>query len=73
MQMTAEYVVALYLRISDEDEELTGGKTHHESESISGQRYILADFVNSHDELAGSTIIEVVDDGYSGTNFVEVR
>jgi len=66
--MKLNYVVALYLRISDEDEK-SGDLLLTESESITGQRMLLRDFVNSHKELAGSAIIEVIDDGYSGTNF----
>lgn len=66
--MKDDYVVALYLRISDEDEEnVSGGFS--ESESISGQRMILTDFVCRHEELSNSIIVEVIDDGYSGTNF----
>lgn len=70
--MKDDYVVALYLRISDEDEENALGR-FCESESISGQRMILTDFVCQHEELSNSIIVEVIDDGYSGTNFVEVR
>lgn len=64
--MSNEYITALYLRISDEDEERN---TACESESISGQRLLLTDFVRGHIELSDSTIIEIVDDGFSGTNF----
>lgn len=64
--MNRKSVVALYLRISDEDEELN---TLGESESISGQRLLLTKFVESRAEFANSTVIEIVDDGYSGTNF----
>jgi site-specific DNA recombinase len=64
--MSEEYIIALYLRISDEDKELSASC---ESESISGQRLVLTDFVREHMELSTSTIIEIVDDGFSGTNF----
>lgn len=64
--MKGEYVIALYLRISDEDEELKGSC---ESESISGQRLLLKDFVREHREFSAGTIIEIIDDGFSGINF----
>lgn len=56
--------VALYMRISKE-EAGNGG----ESSSIEGQRLLLREFVQKHSELARGSIIEVVDDGYTGTNF----
>lgn len=64
--MNKNYITALYLRISDEDEELNNS---NESESISGQRLILTEFIKGHKEISDSTIIEVADDGFSGTNF----
>lgn len=64
--MSGQYVTAIYLRISDEDE--NPGEAR-ESESISGQRFLLTDFVRGHRELSESRIIELVDDGFSGTNF----
>lgn len=64
--MSKEDVTALYLRISDEDVTANGDR---ESESIAGQRLLLTDFVRGRRELAGSTIIEIVDDGFSGTSF----
>lgn len=58
--------IAIYMRISDEDEELeTGG----ESNSIAGQRMLLMDFIRNRIELRDYNVIEFVDDGYSGTNF----
>lgn len=64
--MNKESITALYLRISDEDEELNKAC---ESESISGQRLLLTDFIRKHQELSSGTTIEIVDDGFSGTNF----
>lgn len=55
---------ALYLRISKEDE-ISGA----ESESIAAQRMLLRDFVNQQEELKTCTLLEFVDDGYSGTSF----
>jgi DNA invertase Pin-like site-specific DNA recombinase len=62
-QLTA----AIYLRISDEDEALELGG---ESNSIAGQRMLIKDFVANHKELQDYHVVEVVDDGYSGTNFL---
>lgn len=56
---------ALYIRLSRED----GDK--EESNSVVHQRSILQKYVEEHAEL--SFYDEYVDDGYSGTNFVEVR
>jgi len=63
---------AIYLRISSEDMDLKTGKKD-ESESISNQRSLLREYVSGHAELAGSEMLEFCDDGWSGTNFVEVR
>jgi len=59
-------VVALYLRVSVEDE---GLGPQDESGSIAGQRLLLEAFVRAHRELAGCRVMEVVDEGYSGTGF----
>lgn len=58
----AEYVIALYMRLSVEDE-----KT--ESLSIPNQRLILREKAMSLPEWSGAEILEFVDNGYSGTNF----
>lgn len=64
--MSGQYRIALYLRVSDEDE----NPDHElESESISSQRLLLNDFVNGHRELSCGKTIEFTDDGFSGTNF----
>ena len=59
------YHTALYLRLSRED----GDKT--ESDSIANQRTLLEAYAADHPELC--IVDEFVDDGYSGSNFVEVR
>ena len=56
---------AAYLRLSIED----GDKA--ESNSIKNQRALLNDYMGKHPEL--HKFDEYVDDGYSGTNFDEVR
>ncbi len=60
-------VTAMYLRLSDDDADFNAIKT--ESESISGQRIIIRNFINSIPELKNTEIKEYCDDGYSGVNF----
>ena len=63
-QATQNLITALYPRLSHEDE-LQG-----ESNSISNQRMMLRQYAAEH----GLTVVdEYIDDGWSGTNFVEVR
>ena len=64
--METQLTVALYLRISDEDNKLREGG---ESNSITGQRMLLHSFIRRHPDLSESRVLEIVDDGYSGTNF----
>jgi len=61
------YSVALYLRLSKEDNKREGGKNIEEdSESIKNQRILLEDFAKEHK----LNIFKVyTDDGYSGTSF----
>ncbi|MBS6195819.1 MAG: recombinase family protein [Clostridiales bacterium] len=62
--MMAELQIALYMRLSLEDE-----REGDESNSISNQRILLRSFVA--EKFAGQAykVREFVDDGYSGTNF----
>ena len=53
----------IYLRLSKEDE-----LTRDESNSISNQRIMLMKYVNEHEDLAKTEVIEIKDDGYSGKN-----
>ena len=57
--------VALYLRISKDD----FNKNKKESNSILNQRLLLKSFVQNHPQLSHSTMLEIVDDGYSGVHF----
>ena len=57
--------VGIYARLSRDD-----NNGNLESMSIANQRQILSDYVN---EKGWILVEEYVDDGYSGTNFVEVR
>ena len=63
------YVIAKYLRISDEDTDLDG-LAKQESNSIIGQRALLDNFISQIPEFAGCEVIEALDDGYTGTNFL---
>ncbi len=61
------YVVALYIRLSMEDDDLGQGK--RESDSITNQRALLKEYLKNHEEFADCTVIEKCDDGYSGVHF----
>lgn len=62
--------VALYMRLSREDESLTENDlVKDESNSISNQRKLLLGFLKKKSEFADSAVIQYVDDGYSGTGF----
>ena len=58
--------IAIYLRLSVADNDLSEG---NESNSIESQRFIIRDYIEKKPEFDNSTILEYVDDGYSGTNF----
>lgn len=58
--------VALYMRLSDEDDNLA---VHEESNSIAHQRKLMLDHIAKLPELKGFHIIEFSDDGYSGADF----
>lgn len=61
------YVVALYIRLSMEDDDL--GREKRESDSITNQRALLKEYLKNHEEFADCTVIEKCDDGYSGVHF----
>ena len=63
------YTVAKYLRISAEDIDLDGFDKY-ESNSIANQRDLLDDFIGRIPEFAGCKILEELDDGRTGTNFL---
>ena len=64
-----EYVIALYIRLSKEDEDVGIRYGKEESNSISNQRMLLYDFIRQHSEFQGCRIIEKCDDGFSGKRF----
>lgn len=59
--------VAIYIRLSLEDGDLSNEKL--ESESITNQRNMLTDYIRNVPDLCGAEIVEFCDDGYSGKNF----
>ena len=59
---------ALYIRLSVEDGDLTGG-SKVESNSVVNQRMLLSEFIQSREDLTGCRVVEFCDDGYTGTNF----
>ncbi len=61
--MSDLYWIAIYLRLSKEDEEIAD-----ESNSIINQRSLLKEYVKKHFEHY--KLKEFVDDGFSGTNFL---
>jgi DNA invertase Pin-like site-specific DNA recombinase len=63
------YIIAKYLRISAEDIDLDGFDKF-ESNSIANQRALLDDFIGRIPEFAGCEVIETLDDGRTGTNFL---
>ncbi|MBS6196138.1 MAG: recombinase family protein [Clostridiales bacterium] len=57
-------ILAIYLRLSKEDEDLID-----ESNSIINQRKLIRTFINEHMEFSEYEIREYIDDGFSGKNF----
>jgi DNA invertase Pin-like site-specific DNA recombinase len=63
------YTIAKYLRISAEDIDLDGFDKY-ESNSIANQRAYLDDFIARVPEFKGCEVLEAIDDGRTGTNFL---
>ena len=57
--------VAIYIRLSQEDED--NGTEKSESNSITSQKTLLNEFIEEHDDLI--VYDTYIDDGYTGTNF----
>lgn len=64
-----KYIIALYIRLSQEDRDVSLRADKAESNSITNQRALLWDFIRSHEEFADCTVVEKCDDGYSGVHF----
>lgn len=62
----SSYVIALYIRLSIEDNKV-------DSLSIENQKIALHQYVDAMQDIKNIEVLEFVDNGYSGTNFVEVR
>lgn len=69
MKEKKHYDAAIYLRLSREDKNLDSGRT--ESNSIRSQRDMIRSYIRRQDDMEIYDIY--VDDGFSGTSFVEVR
>lgn len=65
--MSKRMVIALYIRISVEDNDSRTG-IRDESNSISNQRDLLRGFAEQNPEFQGCRILELCDDGFSGTS-----
>lgn len=59
-----KYKVAAYVRLSKDDK-------YTESNSINNQKNVIKEYINNNSDL--DLVDYYVDNGYSGTNFVEVR
>ena len=57
--------VALYIRLSQEDED--NGQDKQESNSVTSQKTLLNEFVEEHDDLI--VYDTYIDDGFTGTDF----
>lgn len=60
------YSVAIYLRLSKDDEDIDGSNKS-ESNSICSQRELIRSYIKKHDDMELFDVY--VDDGYSGVNF----
>lgn len=65
--MDKAYIVALYIRISVEDENSREG-IRDESNSVTNQRDLLRSYVEHCPEFENCEVLELCDDGFSGTN-----
>ena len=59
------WLVAVYIRLSQEDDD--NGENKKESDSITSQKALLNEFIEEHDDLV--VYDTYVDDGYTGTDF----
>lgn len=63
------YVICMYIRLSSEDDDIRYNEMKDESNSITAQRRMLYDYINSKVEFKDCTVLERCDDGFSGTHF----
>ena len=71
--MLFKKVMALYIRLSIEDGDLKKNTDKTESNSVTNQRKLLMDYIQSHPELSEYELQEYCDDGYTGTNLERPR
>lgn len=65
--------IAMYLRLSLEDVDKRSNSLKEESNSIVAQRSLIDSYLSQDTQLCSLPRMEFCDDGFSGTNFVEVR
>ena len=64
--MDKQLKIAVYIRLSVADEDT--GRGRKESESVGNQRILIHSFLDNHKELSEYPRIELIDDGFTGTN-----
>lgn len=64
--MNKTQVIALYTRMSKEDDDIGSFNSKEESNSITNQRMLLYDYINTHAEFQSWQVMEFSDDGFSG-------
>lgn len=64
-----KYKIAMYIRLSMEDMDLSKADEKEESFSVSNQRAYISHFLQQKEEFKNAAIREFVDDGYSGMTF----
>lgn len=64
-----KYVICMYIRLSSEDDDIRYNEMKDESNSITAQRRMLYEYINSKVEFKDCTVLERCDDGFSGTHF----
>lgn len=67
--LPSAYVVCIYVRLSMEDDDISGNPVKAESGSITSQRQMIRDYLKRNQEFSQCRIIERCDDGFSGTHF----
>lgn len=66
-----QYIAAVYVRLSKEDEDLAQKDDKTESNSIQNQKELIHKYLENQPNI--KIYDDYVDDGFTGTNFVEVR
>lgn len=61
--------LAIYIRLSKEDDDVKSSAEKIESNSITNQRLLIREYIATHKEFNQYEIIEKIDDGFSGSTF----